>query len=219
MPGRLDRRTYLPRWKYLRSDRRVIVSRSAAARAISPAIWAVSTGAMADESATDSAFRLVSRACTPADGDGLGVADGEIAGNRPAAFPAPMSELDSPFRLGRGPTGSALRDGVVVADFVGEGDADADVTVTVEAAEVAVVTMLAVAVSFTELTEVALDETGTCAPRSTAFWSVTELTVQVAVFSPLAQPLVNVGFWLAGSVTMVTDTSVAEPFLAETATT
>ena len=199
------------------------MSRSAAARAISPAIWAVSTGAMAEESATDSAFRLVSRAWSPADGDGLGVADGEIAGNRPAAFPAPMSELDSPFRLGRGPTGSALCDGTLVADLAGEGDADAEVTVTVEAAEgavqVAVVTMLAVAVSCTELTEVALDETGIWASRSTALASVTELTVQVAVLSPVVQPLVKVGFWAAGSAAMVTDTSAAEPFLAETATT
>jgi hypothetical protein len=203
----------------LRSDRRVIVSRSAAARAISPAIWAVSTGATAEESATDSAFRLVSWACSPADGDGLGVADGEIAGNRPAAFPAPMSELDSPFRLGRGPTGSALCDGTLVADLAGEGDAV--VTVTVEAAEgavqVAVVTMLAVAVSFTEL--VALDGTGIWASRSTALASVTELTVQVAVLSPVVQPLVKVGFWVAGSATMATDTSATEPFLAETATT
>jgi hypothetical protein len=197
------------------------VSRSATAKAISPAIWAVSTGAMAEESATDSAFRLVSCACAPVDGDGLGVADGEIAGNRPAAFPAPMSELDSPFRLGRGPTGSAFCDGTFVADLVGEGDADAEVTVTVEAAEgavqVAVVTMLAVAVSFTEL--VALDETGIWAPRSTALASVTELTVQVAVLSPVVQPLVKVGFWVAGSAAIVTDTSAAEPFLAETATT
>jgi hypothetical protein len=203
----------------LRSDRRVIVSRSAAARAISPAIWAVSTGATAEESATDSAFRLVSWACSPADGDGLGVADGEIAGNRPAAFPAPMSELDSPFRLGRGPTGSALCDGTLVADLAGEGDAV--VTVTVEAAEgavqAAVVTMLAVAVSFTEL--VALDGTGIWASRSTALASVTELTVQVAVLSPVVQPLVKVGFWVAGSATMATDTSATEPFLAETATT
>ena len=197
------------------------MSKSATARAISPAIWAVSTGAMAEESATDSAFRLVSCACAPVDGDGLGVADGEIAGNRPAAIPAPMSELDSPFRLGRGPTGSALCDGGIVADLVGEGDADAEVTVTVEAAEgavqVAVVTMLAVAVSSIEL--VALDETGIWASRSTALASVTELTVQVAVLSPVVQPLVKVGFWVAGSAAIVTDTSAAEPFLAETATT
>jgi hypothetical protein len=203
----------------LRSDKRVSVSKSATARAIRPAIWAVSTGAMAEESATDSAFRLVSWACAPVEGDGLGVAEGEIAGNRPAAFPAPMSELDSPFRLGRGPTGSARCDGAFVADLVGE--ADAEVTVTVEAAEgavqVAVVTMLAVAVSFTEL--VALDETGIWASRSTALASVTELTVQVAVLSPVVQPLVKVGFWVAGSAEIATDTSAAEPFLAETATT
>jgi hypothetical protein len=46
-----------------------------------------------------------------------------------------------------------------------------------------------------------------------------ELTVQVAVLSPVVQPLVNVGFWVAGSATMATDTSATEPFLAETATT
>jgi hypothetical protein len=205
----------------LRSDRRVSVSRSATARAMSPAIWAVSTGVMADESATELAFRLVSAACTPVDADGLGVADGEIAGNRPAAFPAPMSELDSLFRLGRGPTGSALCDGRFVADLVGEGDADAEVTVTVEAAEgavqVAVVTMLAVAVSFSE--PVALAETGSWASRSTALALVTELTVQSAVLSPVLQPLVKVGFWVAGSAVIVTDTSATGPFLAETATT
>jgi hypothetical protein len=213
----------LPRRKYLRSDRRVMVSKRATARAISPAIWAVSTGLTAEESATDSAFRLVSRACTPGDEDGLGVADGEIAGNRPAAFPAPISELDSLFRVGRGPTGSALCDGGLVAVLVGEGDADADadVTVTVEAAEgavqVAVVAMLAVAVSFNE--PVALDETGIWTSRSTALLSVTELTVQVAVLSPVLQPLVKVGFWVAGSAATVTDTSATGPFLAETATT
>jgi hypothetical protein len=211
----------LPNRKYLRSDRRVSVSTSATARAISPAIWAVSTGAIAEESATELAFLLVSAACTPVDADGLGVADGEIAGNRPAAFPAPMSELDSPFRLGRGPTGSALCDGRFVAFGLVLGDADAEVMVTVEAAEgavqVAVVTMLAVAVSFTEL--VALDEIGIWASRSTDLASVTELTVQVAVLSPVVQPLVKVGFWVAGSAAIVTDTSATEPFLAETATT
>ena len=36
---------------------------------------------------------------------------------------------------------------------------------------------------------------------------------------PLAQPLVNAGFWLAGCVASVTDTSDADPFSAETVTT
>ena len=77
--------------------------------------------------------------------------------------------------------------------------------------------MLAVAVSFNEL--VALDETGIWASRSTALASVTELTVQVAVLSPVLQPLVKVGFWVAGSAAIATDTSATGPFLAETATT
>ncbi len=43
--------------------------------------------------------------------------------------------------------------------------------------------------------------------------------MQVAVFSPLAQPLMNAGFWLDGWDVSVTETSAAEPFSAETSTT
>ena len=66
--------------------------------------------------------------------------------------------------------------------------------------------MLAVAVSVTELTELAPDATGIWASRLTVCLSDTEPTVQVAVLSPLAQPLVNVGFWLVGLAASVTDT-------------
>jgi len=49
--------------------------------------------------------------------------------------------------------------------------------------------------------------------------SDTELTVQAAVPLPLAQPLVNVGFWLAGWATRATDTFEADPlFSVETCT-
>ena len=49
--------------------------------------------------------------------------------------------------------------------------------------------------------------------------SDTELTVQLAVPSPLAQPLVNVGFWLEGWATRATDTFAADPlFSVETCT-
>ena len=74
--------------------------------------------------------------------------------------------------------------------------------------------MLAVAVSFTEVTEVALDATGICALRVVGSLSDTELTVQVAVWSPLAQPLVNVGFRLEGCATRATDTSEADPMFS-----
>ena len=82
---------------------------------------------------------------------------------------APMSELDTPLRSGMGPSGSAVSGEALAEDLAGEGDADddavdAEVTATVAAAEGAVhftvVTTPAVAVSFTELTEVALDATG-----------------------------------------------------------
>jgi hypothetical protein len=49
--------------------------------------------------------------------------------------------------------------------------------------------------------------------------SVTELTAQLAVPSPLAQPLVNVGFWLEGWAARATDTFAADPlFSVETCT-
>ncbi len=46
-----------------------------------------------------------------------------------------------------------------------------------------------------------------------------ELTVQVAAPFPLAQPLVNVGFWLAGWAARATDTFETDPlFSVETCT-
>ena len=104
-------------------------------------------------------------------------------------------------------------------DLAGEADAAA-VTATVSAADggfhFAEVTMLAVAVSFTE---VAPDATGIRASRFAGCLSDTELTVQVAVPLPLAQPLVNVGFWLEGWAARATDTFEADPlFSVETCT-
>jgi len=61
-----------------------------------------------------------------------------------------------------------------------------------------VVVMRAVAVSFTEVTLLALAATGICALSEAGCLSDTELTVQVAVPSPLAQPPVKVACWLDG---------------------
>ena len=83
----------------------------------------------------------------------------------------------------------------------------------------AVVTTLAVAVSFTELTEVALDATAICASRLAGCLVVTEPMLHEAVPSPVAQPLVKVGFWLDGCTVSATDTSEADPFWVETCTT
>jgi hypothetical protein len=100
--------------------------------------------------------------------------------------------------------------------------AEAAVTAVVSAAVGGVhfvaVTTLAVAVSFTELTEVAFEATAICAFRLAGDFVVTELMVHEAVPSPLAQPLVNVGFWLDGFVVSATDTSEADPFCVETCT-
>ncbi len=99
------------------------------------------------------------------------MADGMIAGNRLDALPAPISELETPLRFGMGPSGSVVSGGEPLADDLADdsaGAADAAaVTATVSLADGGVhfteVTMLAVAVSFTEVTEVALDATGICA--------------------------------------------------------
>ncbi len=141
----------------------------ASASARSPATWPVSPGLpnpRAEESETGSAFRLAP--CGRIPGDELGVADGLIAGNRLDALPAPMSELETPLRFGTGPSGSVVSgDELPADDLAGEADAAAAVTATVSAADggfhFTEVTMLAVAVSFTEVTEVAPDATGICA--------------------------------------------------------
>jgi hypothetical protein len=199
------------------------------ASAMSPATCPVRPGWLnptAEDSATGSAFRLP--ACGWVLGEELGVADGLIAGNRSDALPAPMSELDTPLRFGMGPSGRGASEtpaetpvGDLVGDLDGDADADADaVTATVSAADGGVhfaeVTMLAVAVSFTE---VAPDATGIWAARLAGCLSDTEVTVQSAVPSPLAQPLVNDGFWLDGWATRATDTFAADPlFSVETCT-
>ena len=123
-----------------------------------------------------------------------------------------------------GPSGSVVSGAEPPADdLAGEADAAAAVTATVSVADGGVhfteVTMLAVAVSFTEVIEVAPDATGICAWRLAGCLPETELTVQVAAPLPLAQPLVNVGFWLEGWATRATDTFEADPlFSVETCT-
>jgi hypothetical protein len=227
----------------LRNDSRVTVSTTAAASAMSPASCAVSPGlpsAIAEELATGSAAGLV----PPSDwipGEVLGVAEGTIAGNRPDALPAPTSELEmieleTPLRFGMGPGGSAVSGGTPADDPAGVVDAEvpgdaevaavaavAAVTATLAAAEGGVhfagVVTLAVAVSFTEVTEVAPEATGICALRTAGCLSDTEVIAHAAVPSPLAQPLVNAGFWLDGCEVRATDTSATELFWAETCTT
>jgi len=140
-----------------------------------------------------------------------------------------MSWLETPLRFGIGPSGSVLSGKTPadeLPDLVGEAEAEAEaaVTATVSAAAGGVhfwlVAMLAVAVSFTEVTEVAVAATGICALSETGCVSDTEPTAQLAVPWPLAQPLVNVGFWLDGWAVRATVTSETEPlFSVETCTT
>ena len=139
---------------------------------MSPATWPVIPGLpipkaepipRAEESETGSAFGLLLGGWVP--GDELGVADGMIAGNRLDALPAPMSECETLLRFGMGPSGSAVSGEELADDLVGA--AGTAVMATVSAADGGVhfteVTMLAVAVSFTEVIEVTPDATGICA--------------------------------------------------------
>jgi len=150
--------------------------------------------------------------------------EGVMAGNSRAALPAPMSTLAAPFRLGIGPSGSVARlvpaAGILAGDVLAAAGADAAVTAVVSVAvggvQVPVPATVAVAVSFTELTEVALDATAICACKLAGCFVVTEAMLHVAVPPPLAQPLVNVGFWLDGCAVSATDTSEADPFWVET---
>jgi len=175
-----------------------------------------------EASETGPVFCLVGCAdAAAAVGPGLAPGDGLMVGNRLAALPAPMNMLASPFSAGMGPSGSTAMCSAALGEGVLELFAAAAVTAVVSAAaggvHFVVVTTLAVAVSFTELTEVAFEAIAICAFRLVAF-VVTELRLHEAVPS-LAHPLLNVGFWLDGCAVSATDTSEAVPFLVDTCTT
>lgn len=143
-----------------------------------------------------------------------------MVGKSPVAFLAVMSVLATPFRSGIGPSGIASSGGRLASDGLGD---DAEVTAVVSEAVGGLhfweVTMLAAAVSFTDLTDLALDATAIRTCRTAGFLTETERMVHDAVSSPLVQPLVNVGFSLVGCAVSVTDTSEADVFRVETCTT
>jgi hypothetical protein len=176
-----------------------------------------------EASETGAVFRLLG--CAAAEDLGFAPGDGVIAGNRPAALPAPMNTLASPFRAGMGPSGSAATCMAPGEGAGGEVFAAVAVAVTavVSAAaggvHFAVVATPAVAVSRTELTEVAFDATAIRASRLTVCPAAIEPMLHEAVPSPLAQPVLNVGFWLEGCAVSATDTPAAGPFFVETCTT
>jgi hypothetical protein len=194
--------------------------------AISPITCAVKTGDVSDTGdASDTGAVFPAVGCAVAVDPVLVPCDGLIVGNRPAALPAPISWLASPFRSGTGPSGTTSRC-VAPAEALPELFAlvaEAAVTAVVSAAaggvHFAVVATLAVAVSFTEPTAVAVDATAIWASRLTVFLVVTEPMLHEAVPSPFGQPLLKAAFWLDGCAVSATDTSEAGPFWVETCTT
>ncbi len=99
------------------------------------------------------------------------MAEGLIAGNRPDALPASINELETPLRVGTepplrvgtGPSGRTVSAGALAVGLAAEAGAAMTATLSPAAGGVhfAEVTMLAVAVSVTDLTEVASAATGT----------------------------------------------------------
>ena len=88
-----------------------MASRKASARAMSPSTWAVNAGVPA-AGVKASATRPAGLALRPTAGGvlagaGLGVGEEVISGNRPDAFPAPMTVVLVAFRSGIGPGGAA----------------------------------------------------------------------------------------------------------------
>ena len=149
-----------------------------------------------------------------------------IAGNRPDALLAPMScptcDVMTP---GANPIDRLLPIGSMFAEVPGAAEAGrelAAVTPTVTVAEGGVqddaVVALAVAVSFTEVTDEAPDATGTCTLNATAFALATEPTVHFSVPSPLPQPPTKADPSPDGCVASATDTPEADPSVAATLT-
>jgi hypothetical protein len=168
----------------------------ARARRTTPITRAGGTGDLG-ESARESDTGLVlcsdGREC--AAGVALGTGEGVITGKSCVALPASMSVLPTPFRSGIGPSGSAGSGrGYCNSGVCDRAEVTAVVVATVGAFHFCVVTMLTVAVSLTDLIEVALDATAIWACRTTGRFTETVLTVQAAVPSPLVQPLVKVAF-------------------------
>ena len=139
-----------------------------------------------------------------------------------------MSWLETLLRFGIGPSGSVVPGATPAGDVpVGEldGEADAAVTATVSAADGGVhFSVVADAGRGGQLHRGDRGGAGRdrdiCALSETGRLSDTELTLQLAVPAPLAQPLVNVGFRLDGWAARATVTSAAEPLLSvETRTT
>ncbi len=234
---------YLPERGRLRAESRVTASMMATPTAIRIAASGLRPeppNEIGDASETGAAFGFFVGSARSLNGAGLDCGEGLMAGNRPAALPAPMrmleesplpmSMLASLFSAGMGPSGSTspcvtLAEDVACADLPEvEADADAEVAATAVVSAAAggvhwpAVAMLAVAVSVTDLTEVAFDATAICASMLAGCLLVTESTLHVAVPSPLAQPLVNSGFCPDGCAVSVTDTSDSDPFSVETST-
>jgi hypothetical protein len=139
-------------------DRPVMVRTMARANRIRPATRAGGSGdpgESARETDTGLVVRLVGRGC--AAGVALGTGDGVMTGKNCVALPARMTVLPTPFRSGIGPSGSA-GSGMGSGSFglrarVGI-EVTAVVAATVGAFHFCAVTMLAVAVSLTDLTTV-----------------------------------------------------------------
>ena len=169
---------------------------------------------------------------------GVGVGTGAISGRSLATLAGVNSEVVTPAGVGTVIGGSTVASagvltgltcatGDVLADvFFADADADAEAAVTLTdcdaegmAAMAGLVAASALAVSVTEVTELAEDATAICACSEYAAGASevpSDPIAQVAEPFPPGQRPVNVAAWPCGEAASVTDTPDAEPFCAET---
>jgi hypothetical protein len=209
---------------------------------MSPNTWAVAADMFSARVKLPACGALVSATGLPGvPVTGVGVGTGAISGRSLATLAGVNSEVVTPPGVGKVAGGSTVAiagvltgltratglDGGAVLDafFVGDGLADAAaVTVTDWDAEgmaamAGLVAASAVAVSVTEVTEVAEEATGiwACSWYAAGATEVpSDPTAQVADPFPPGHRAVNVAAWPCGEAASVTDTPDAEPFCAET---
>jgi len=209
---------------------------------ISPNTWAVAADMFSARVKLPACGELVSATGLPGvPVTGVGVGTGATTGRSLATFAGVNSEVVTLAGVGTVTGGSTVASpgvltgltcatgedagAVLDAFFVGDGLADAAAATLTDCDAVGMVVMAglvaasAVAVSVTEVTELAEEATGiwACSWYAAGATEVpSDPTAQVADPFPPGQRSVNVAVWPEGAAASVTDTPDAEPFCAET---
>jgi hypothetical protein len=220
----------------------VAASVRASATMMSPNTWAVAADMFSARVKVPACGELVSAMGLPGvPMTGVGVGTGAISGRSLATFAGVNNEVVTLAGVGKVTGGSTVASpgaltgltcatgvdaglvGVFFGDALADADADAATLTDCDAVGMTVMAGLvaasAVAVSVTEVTELAEEATGiwACSWYATGATEVpSDPTAHVADPFPPGQRSVNVAVWPEGDAASVTDTPDAEPFCAET---